>query len=131
MALQIHGVMKEAQDLDHFVIRSTPDAEHHKMTPLAALAGDVKRENSLQDVVSLFRTDDGRAGSQIIQRRRKRFGVDSRLRFTELIHRPAQDFLEVGLGGRRQADRPAARPCAHFERVAGFPPIALSAIAVK
>jgi hypothetical protein len=42
-----------------------------------------------------------------------------------------QDFLEVGLGGRRQVDRPATRPCAHFERVAGFPPIALSAIAVK
>ena len=131
MALQIHGVMKEAQDLDHVVVRSAPDAEYDEMAPLAALAGDVKCENSLQDVVSFFRTDDGRTGSQIIQRRRKRFGVGARLRFTELIHRPAQEFLEVGLGGRRQADRPAARPCAHFARVAGFPPIALSAMAVK
>jgi hypothetical protein len=31
-----------------------------------------------------------------------------------LIHRPAQDFPEIGLSGRRQADRPVARPCAHF-----------------
>jgi hypothetical protein len=51
--------------------------------------------------------------------------------FAESAHRPAQDVLEVGLGGRCQADHPAARPGAHFERVADFPPIALSAIAVK
>jgi hypothetical protein len=46
MALQIHGVMKDAQDLDHVAVRRTPDAEHDEMTPLAALAGDVKREKS-------------------------------------------------------------------------------------
>jgi len=131
MALQIHGVVKEAQDFDHLAVRSAPDAEHDEMTPLAALAGDVKRENALQDVISLSCTDDCRTGGQIIQRRRNCFGVDARLCFAELVHRPAQDFLEVGLGGRRQADRPATRPSAHFERVAGFPPIALSAIAVK
>ena len=44
----------------------------------AALAGDVKREKPLQDVDSLLRTHDGRAGSQIIERRRKRSGVDAR-----------------------------------------------------
>ena len=101
------------------------------LTPFAALAGDVKRENALEDVSPLSCADDCRSGSQIIQRRRNRFGVDARLCFAELVRRPAQDFLKVGLGGRRQVDRPAARRCAHFERVAGFPPIALSAIAVK
>ena len=131
MALQIHRIMKESQDLDHVVVLSTPDAKHYKMPSLAALAGDVKRENPLEDVVPLFRTRDGRADSQIVQRRRDRFGVDARLGFAELVHRPAQDRLEVGLGGGRQADRPAARACSHFERVAGFPPIAFSAIAVK
>ena len=131
MALQIHGVMKEAQDLDHVVVRCGPDAEHHKMTPPSVIASDVNGKNPLEDGVSPYRTDDGRAGGQIIQRRGKRFGVDARLPIAEWVHCPAQDFLEVGLGGRRQADRPAARPCAHLERVAGFPPTALSAIAVK
>ena len=131
MTLQIHGVMKEAQDLDHVTVRRPSDAEHDEMTPLAALAGDVQCENSLQDVVPLFCTDDGRAGSQIIQRRGNCSSVDASLRFAELVHRPAQDFLEVGLGGSRQSNRPAARPCAHFARVAGFPPITLSAMAVK
>jgi len=128
MTLQIHGVMKEAQDLDRVAVRSAPEAEHDEMTPLAR---DVKREEPPQDVVPLFRTRYGRADSQLIERRRNRFGVDARLCVAELSHRPAQDFLEVGRGGRRQAHRPAARPCAHFERVAGFPPIALSASAVK
>lgn len=132
MALQIHGVMKEAQDLDHVTVRRAPDAEHDEMATFAALAGDVKREKPLQDVVPLFCTDDGRTGGQIIQRRRKRFGVDARLRIAEFGHCPAQNFLEVDFGGRRQPDRPGARSCAHFLRVAGgFAAIALSAIAVK
>ena len=131
MALQIHRIVKEAQDLDHVVVRSTPDAEHYKMTPLASLAGNEKRENSLEDIVPLFRTNDGRAGSEIIERRGNCSSVDTRLRCAELGRCPTQDYLEVGLGGRRQADRPDARPCAHFGRVTGFPPIALSAIAVK
>ena len=54
---QIHGVMKKAQKIDHVVVRSLPYAKHDEMTPPAALAGDVKREKSLQDVVSLFYTD--------------------------------------------------------------------------
>lgn len=131
MALQIHGVVKEAQDFDHLAVRSAPDAEKDEMTPFAALAGDVKRGNALQDVISLSCADDCRTGGQIIQRRRNRSGVDARLCFAELVHRPAQDFLEVGLGDRRQADRPSACSNTHFERVAGFPPIALSAMAVK
>ena len=131
MALQIHRIMKESQDLDHVVVLSTPDAEHDEMTPLATLAGDMKRENPLENIVPLFCTHGGRAGGQVIQRRSKRFGVDARLGCAELVHRPAQDCPEVGPGGGRQADRPAARPCAHLERVAGFPPTALSAIAVK
>lgn len=44
MALQVHGVVKEAQDFDHLAIRSAPDAEHDEMTPFVALSGDVKRE---------------------------------------------------------------------------------------
>lgn len=36
MALQLHGVMKEAQDLDHVAVRSTPDSEHDEMTSLAS-----------------------------------------------------------------------------------------------
>ncbi len=44
MAWQIHGVMKEAQDLDHVTVRHPSDAEQNEMTTLAALAGDVKRE---------------------------------------------------------------------------------------
>jgi hypothetical protein len=47
MALQIHGVMKDAQYLDHISVRCTPDPEHNEMTPLTALAGDVKREKPL------------------------------------------------------------------------------------
>ena len=62
MALQFHGVMKEAQDLDHVTVRRTPDAEHDEMATLAALRGDVKREKPLQDVVPLFCTDGGRTG---------------------------------------------------------------------
>ena len=131
MALQIHGVMKEAQDLDHVAVGCPSDAEHDEMKPLAGLAGDVQCENSLQNVVPLFCTDDGRAGSQIIQRRGNCSSVAASLRFAELVHRPAQYFLEAGLGGRRQSNRPATRPCAHFARVAGFPPITLSAMAVK
>ena len=46
MARQIHAVMKEAQDLDHVVVRPMPEAEHLNMTPLA---GDVQREKPLQD----------------------------------------------------------------------------------
>ena len=131
MAWQIHGVMKEAQDLDHVTVRRPSDAEQDEMTTLAALAGDVKRENSFQDVIPLPRAHDGRAGSQIIQRCRNSFSVDARLHIAELVHRPAQDFLEVSLGGRRQTNRPVARPCAHFARVARFPPITLSAMVVK
>ncbi len=53
------------------------------MTSLAAFAGDVQREKPLQDVVPLFCTHYGRAGSQIIQRRRNCSGVDARLRFAD------------------------------------------------
>ena len=43
MALQIHGVMKKAQDLDHLAALLMSNPEHDKMTPFAALASDVKR----------------------------------------------------------------------------------------
>ena len=132
MTLQIHGVMKKAQDLDHLSVPDTPDAEQDEVTPFAVLAGDMKREESLGNVVALSCADDRRAGGQVAQCRREGFGVDTRLRFAESRHRPAQDLPEVGLRGRSQADRPTARPCAHFERVAaGFPAIASVAIAVK
>ena len=43
MALQIHGVMKKAQDLDHLAALVMSNPEHDEMTPFAALASDVKR----------------------------------------------------------------------------------------
>ena len=46
MSLQIHGVMKKAQDLDHVAVPVTPDAEHYEVTPFVVLAGDMKREES-------------------------------------------------------------------------------------
>lgn len=132
MALQIHRVVKESQDLDHLAALIMSSPEHDEMSPLASLASDMKRGYSLGDVAAFPCTRDGRAGGQIVQRNRERLGMDARLRLAKLHRRPAQDFLEVGLGGCRQADRPAGHPCRRFERVpAAFPAIAPLAIAVK
>lgn len=131
MALKIQGVVKEAKDFDLPAVLGASDTEHDEMTPLASLAGDVQRANTPQDVISLTHTRDCRPARQISQRRRNRLGVDARLRFAELIYCPAQDFLEIGLGGRCQMSRPTAHPCAHFLRTTDFPPIAFSAMAVK
>jgi hypothetical protein len=67
---QIHGIMKEKQDLDCVTVRLSPDAEHDEMTPIATLAGDMKREKVLANIVPLFCTRGGRAAGQVIQRRR-------------------------------------------------------------
>ena len=40
---QIHGVLKDVQNLDQLLVRRTHDAEHREVTPLAAGAGDVQR----------------------------------------------------------------------------------------
>ncbi len=42
MALQIHRVMKQAQDLDHVTVLIMSDPEHDEMTPFAPLASDMK-----------------------------------------------------------------------------------------
>ena len=131
MSRQIHGVMKEAQHIDHVTVRLAPDAKHDDMTPFAARAGDVKGKDPLENIVPLSCARRSRAGGQGIQRCNNRFGVNMRLHVAELVDCPEQDVLKVNLGGRRQADPPPARSFAHFERVAGFRPIALSAMSVK
>jgi len=87
------------------------------------LAGGVQREQPLQDVVSPFCTHDGRAGSEIIERRRNRFGVDARFCFAdarfcfaELGHLPAQpSFLRSRLR-RRPSGGPSIRVAARSLR---------------
>jgi hypothetical protein len=54
-----------------------------------------------------------------------------RLHVAKWVDCPEQDVLKVALGGRRQAHPPPARSFVHFERLAGFRPIALSAMSVK
>jgi hypothetical protein len=52
MTRQIHGVMKDAKDLDHRPIFVRSDPKHHNMPTLATGASDVQREQTLQNNVA-------------------------------------------------------------------------------
>ena len=75
MALKIHRLMKEAKDLDHIEAVFMSDPKHDEMTPFAALASDMKREESLGDILAFSCTREGRAGGQGFQCGREGFGI--------------------------------------------------------
>lgn len=109
MARQVHGVMKQPQDFDHLTPLVLTDAKHHEVTPLAATASDMQREDSLGDIVTDLGAENRRARGQRLQCRGERVGIDPRLRLAEPSRRPVQDVLEIGLRCGRQADWPRAR----------------------
>lgn len=128
MTWEVHGVMQQSQNLDKRTILICADSKHYKMTPFTAAASDMQREQSFGNVITGFCPGNSRASGQSLQRRRQGLGIDARLCLAELHGGPAQDVLEIGLGGGGETGPPGGLPCGHL---ASFPDrapaIALSA----
>lgn len=85
MPRQVHCIVKKSEDFDDFAIEVTTDAEHHQVPSAPSVAGNVKREQPLPDVIALSHADDRRTVRQFGQRCRYRFCVGPGLSLTELL----------------------------------------------
>lgn len=59
-ARQVHRITEQPEHLDYLTSLIVADPKHHEMTPFAAMASDMQREQSFGDVIAAFRADDRR-----------------------------------------------------------------------
>ena len=106
MAWQVHGIVKNSQDVDYFMAPIAPCTEHDDVSAFATLACNMQGEQSPGNIVSRFYADDFRASSQRLQCLGKRLCVNACLGFAKLLQRPVENSLNIRLSRRRKTDRP-------------------------
>ncbi len=68
MAPEIHGLMKDAQDVDYVPSLIPPGPEQDEMTSFVTLPGNMERGQFPGNVAAFSCTRDSRPGGQILQR---------------------------------------------------------------
>ena len=106
MTLQIHGIVKQPQDIDGFFSLGATHPNHHEVTAFASLTGDVKSQNTFADVITFFGSVDHRTGRQVFQGRGECIGIGECLRLTKMVQCPAQNFTIVRPGAGGEANCP-------------------------
>ena len=107
MTLQIHGIVKQPQDIDGCLSFDIDCPEQYKVTAFTSVACYVKGQNPWSDVTAYSGARDSRTGRQVFQGSGERIGVDACLPLAKVSQRPAQNFAIVRLGACRQTNAPA------------------------
>ena len=108
----VHRVVQDAQDFDFSL---TPVcAEDQNMPSPAPNARDVQRENAGPNVAEGFHAHpfwpEAQGGNSIIDN----FGILYRLRTAEVLGRPTENLVIVGVRGGRSGNMPGGRSGAHL-----------------
>ena len=107
MTLQIHGIVKQPQDIDGCLSFDIDRPKQYKVAAFSPVASYVEGQHPRSDVTAFFGAWDGWTGRQVFQGSGEGIGVDACLPLAKVSQRPAQNFAIVRLGACRQTNAPA------------------------
>jgi hypothetical protein len=104
VARQVHGVVKDAKNLDHTTRRGAIDDE---MPSATAPMCDVKRSQARHNLIARNTVEDVGAGFQRLDSLEQRLSIDVDLPLAEFVLGASQDEDEISLGLFAETNAPA------------------------
>ena len=98
--------MENAEYIDRRRLRRGTDPIEQQVPALSTLPRDMKRHDPFAEVIAYPGSGNARAGLQSVGRATQRFGVDPRLRCSEMGLGPSEYVAGVIVGGGRQTNFP-------------------------